>query len=349
MKFLKRIVIKEEFVALTGSANGAVVLGQMEYWQLRVQDANAFIEEENSRIQRVPMNPRPDPKPLLDGWIYKSALLLASELFGILSRATVAKTLRDLVAAGWLLRRTNPKNRWDSSYQYRLNLLKMKEDLEALGLPLSGWKNLAQNEQPVAQNEQPRAQNEQPLTTEITSEITSEIPPVVPHSGDESAIQLLREFKSRFSHYPSKPDPKKTKRELASASVLLASATQEEILDLAGRALADSFGGTRERASTLSQLANYWPELRARFPKPKEEVTSYKPRARFKTEQEEIADWIEYVEQCARLGKPVDETDKPECLKTSQDAPGSFEGYQDTPPPPSTGSQQAASRAGTPL
>ena len=45
MKKLRRVVIKEELVALTGSVDAAIVLNQMIYWSERVKDFDDFIAE----------------------------------------------------------------------------------------------------------------------------------------------------------------------------------------------------------------------------------------------------------------------------------------------------------------
>ena len=46
MERLKRVVIKEELVALTGKIDDAVVLNQFIYWSQRVKDFDKMIEEE---------------------------------------------------------------------------------------------------------------------------------------------------------------------------------------------------------------------------------------------------------------------------------------------------------------
>jgi hypothetical protein len=43
---LKRAVIKEEYVALTGSVDKALILNQFVYWSERVRDFDLFVKEE---------------------------------------------------------------------------------------------------------------------------------------------------------------------------------------------------------------------------------------------------------------------------------------------------------------
>ena len=46
VKKLKRIVIKEELFSITNDTFEAIILGQMIYWQERVNDFDKFIKEE---------------------------------------------------------------------------------------------------------------------------------------------------------------------------------------------------------------------------------------------------------------------------------------------------------------
>ena len=49
---LKRVVIKEELVVLTGDIFKAVILNQFLYWSERVKDFDKFISEEKVRAER---------------------------------------------------------------------------------------------------------------------------------------------------------------------------------------------------------------------------------------------------------------------------------------------------------
>lgn len=70
MRKLKRITIKEEFVALTGDTVKAILLNQFVYWSERVADFDAFIAEEKSRAEQSGINMAIEPA---NGWIYKTA------------------------------------------------------------------------------------------------------------------------------------------------------------------------------------------------------------------------------------------------------------------------------------
>jgi len=50
---LKRVVIKEELVALTGDYIKAILLNQFLYWSERVEDFDLFILEEQQRARDI--------------------------------------------------------------------------------------------------------------------------------------------------------------------------------------------------------------------------------------------------------------------------------------------------------
>ena len=131
MARLKRAVIKEELVALTGDALSALILNQLLYWSERVRDFDAFIEEEKRRGG--------DPNiELTNGWIYKSAAELGEELMMGVSDATIRRRLDDLVAAGYLDKRESP-HKWDRTSQYRPNIYNIQRDLADRGYVLDGY------------------------------------------------------------------------------------------------------------------------------------------------------------------------------------------------------------------
>ncbi|MCK8825876.1 hypothetical protein [Fuchsiella alkaliacetigena] len=175
---LKRAVIKEELVILTGDFKKAIILNQFLYWSQRVKDFDKFIAEERQRAeqqgQRINIEPR-------KGWIYKSAKDLSQETMLNLSPNTIRKHTQALIDNQWLQRRQNPNNNWDNTYQYRLNLLQIQEDLIELGYTLEGYRfNLSalleadkqeaaaqpsseevkKTESPLAENESPSAKTE---------------------------------------------------------------------------------------------------------------------------------------------------------------------------------------------
>ena len=76
------------------------------------------------------------------GWIYKTAEEINDELMIGMSKATIGKYIKQLVEAGYLSQRRNPKYKWDKTLQYRVDLYKIQKDLAKLGYALEGYKLL---------------------------------------------------------------------------------------------------------------------------------------------------------------------------------------------------------------
>ena len=139
MKPLKRVVIKEELVELTGDFRPALILNQFIYWIERMYDADKYIREENERALKHDLEVNMEESK---GWIYKTAEELNNELMIGMSKATIGKYIKQLVEAGYLSQRRNPKYKWDKTLQYRVDLYKIQKDLAKLGYALEGYKLL---------------------------------------------------------------------------------------------------------------------------------------------------------------------------------------------------------------
>lgn len=131
---LKRAVIREELVALTGDLVTGVLLGQMMYWQERTTDTDKYILEEKGRMSEASCEIGPTY-----GWIYKSAKEILDETMLGCSERTINRSLDDLVERGFICRRNNPKYKWDRTYQYRVDLCAVQAALAFLGYQLQGY------------------------------------------------------------------------------------------------------------------------------------------------------------------------------------------------------------------
>ncbi|MDO0823511.1 DnaA N-terminal domain-containing protein [Desulfosporosinus nitroreducens] len=78
---------------------------------------------------------------LSNGWIYKKATELAEETMLSLKETAMRTHISYLVDQGWLSRRRNPDEKWDKTFQYRVNLIKIQVDLFKLGYVLEGYKH----------------------------------------------------------------------------------------------------------------------------------------------------------------------------------------------------------------
>lgn len=133
---LKRVIIREEYLALTGHYVRAILLHQLEYRQKCAFDCDRYVAEEGARLGQTGEVANILPT---NGWFYKKAAELAAETMLDLDETTIRRHLKFFLARGWLAERRNPKQKWDRTMQYRLNLVRLKADLEAIGYQLEGW------------------------------------------------------------------------------------------------------------------------------------------------------------------------------------------------------------------
>lgn len=134
---LLRSVIKEELVILTMHRDEAAILNQFLYWTPRTKTYDQFLSEESARMQQ-------EVNEFEGGWIYKAAEELKNELLMIdTNLKTIRKYLKNLVDKGFLLRRNNPMWKVDRTYQYRVNLRKIIDDLNLIGHQLEGFEEFS--------------------------------------------------------------------------------------------------------------------------------------------------------------------------------------------------------------
>lgn len=136
MEKLKRVVIKEELVVLTGDFKKAILLNQFIYWSERVRDFDKFISEEKERYMKEGKKLNLNKER---GWMYKKAEELSEETMLNLSDKTIRSYIKDFVKNGWIDERENPEHKWDRTKQYRVNIVKIQKDLFELGYSLEGY------------------------------------------------------------------------------------------------------------------------------------------------------------------------------------------------------------------
>jgi len=134
---LKRAVIKEEFIEITGKFQSALILNQLIYWTERTHDFDRFLEEENGRNLSEGLDPV--NVPLRRGWIYKTASQLSQELMLGVSDQTIARYMKELIALGFVQERANPVHKWDRTRQYRVDMINVQKALSEKGYSLPGW------------------------------------------------------------------------------------------------------------------------------------------------------------------------------------------------------------------
>lgn len=133
---IKKAVIREDLLSITGDYRKAIILNQFIYWSERVDDADKFIKKENEIAQ----SNGEETRELFYGWIYKSADEMAEEIMLGLSSSQVRRHISGLVDMGYLSKRNNPKYKWDRTLQYRVNLVNIAKALKANGYSLNDYK-----------------------------------------------------------------------------------------------------------------------------------------------------------------------------------------------------------------
>lgn len=131
---LKRVVIKEELVELTGDFVKALILNQFIYWSERTKDFDLFLAEERKRAVGSSIEIEPT-----NGWVYKSVDELSEELMLTISPKTIRRRLIELVGMGYLGQRKNPIYKWDQTLQYRPDIVKIQTDLQKKGFALESY------------------------------------------------------------------------------------------------------------------------------------------------------------------------------------------------------------------
>lgn len=134
---IKKVVLREDLLAITGDYRKAIILNQFIYWSERVSDADKFIEQENEIAKKNNETER----DLFYGWIYKTSTELADEIMLGISSSQVGRYVKELCDCGFLSKRNNPKYKWDRTLQYRVNLVNIAIALREKGYPLSDYKN----------------------------------------------------------------------------------------------------------------------------------------------------------------------------------------------------------------
>ena len=137
-------MLREELLAITnGHAPAAVILDRFLFWA--------------------------DRGARSDGWIWKSAKELSeTDLMGMCSTRTAQRSLKRLVEVGYLKRRENPDDPLDNVLQYRADVAKISDAVEAEGYNLGEWviprgATSRQNDGPLRQNGEGVRQNGETL------------------------------------------------------------------------------------------------------------------------------------------------------------------------------------------
>lgn len=206
IKKLKRAVIKEEFIAITGNFIDAVILNQFIYWSERVKDFDEYIKQENDRAKKCGQN----PQDLTGGWIYKTADDMSSETMLGLSVSNMRLHIKALEKAGFISERTNPKYKWDRTKQYRVNLNEIVTALIEKGYTLDGYQHYhIENATHDLKNQKTDLDTQSADIDAQTSQTKTAIPETTPETTPRKKERKTR-FDDAISEYTSNDELKET-------------------------------------------------------------------------------------------------------------------------------------------
>lgn len=216
-KKLKRAVIKEELVKLTGDYKSAILLQQMIYWSERVKDFDTFLKEERKRAS----NEESNQTDLTHGWIYKTSEELSDETMLNITPESTRKYLKKLINKGFLHERRNPKYKWDRTMQYRVDIAFIQEELNKNGYNLEGYatvKNTIGSVENTIQDVKNTVHTSKKVvaipetTTETITETTTDISTVA-HKNEniEQIIEIISYLNEKVGT-SYRPESEKTKK-----------------------------------------------------------------------------------------------------------------------------------------
>ncbi|MHA1592412.1 MAG: hypothetical protein ACTSUP_08075 [Candidatus Heimdallarchaeaceae archaeon] len=181
-------VIRDAYVVITNNYKEAVILNQFIYWTMRVYDYDNFITEENERITKENNNaPRIE---LTSGWIYKKAEALSKETLLGLNPGTIRTYIRNLVEAGYISERNNPKYSWDKTKQYRINPQIIIEKIQEKDSELTIPQDLANIENLMFQHRKSNVRTEKNTVSKPRKSISNTIDDNIKIKNKEKNIPL---------------------------------------------------------------------------------------------------------------------------------------------------------------
>ncbi len=127
---MKKAVLREDLMKITGDVVQAMVLGQMLYWTKTLDKVNDWLFEENKRLAEADL-----PQHEYNyGWIWKSAKEMREDLMFAFSEDAIQRAFSSLTQTGLLMKRNNPVLKYDRKLHYRIDLLFLRRKLKE-----SGW------------------------------------------------------------------------------------------------------------------------------------------------------------------------------------------------------------------
>ena len=220
---MRKAVLREDLMAVTKDLTQSMVLSQMLYWTKTLDQVNHLVFEENKRLAE-------DGLPQCEynyGWIWKSAREMREDLMMAFTEDAIQKAFSALSSCGFLMKRNNPKVRYDRKLQYRVDLVFLRRKLKDCGWQMTDFilsndyteiktiPHMAEWKPPIAESIPQEAET----ITETTNKITLQTIPPNPQMGELSVVNNLNvngnsatqqivstnsDFETFYSAYPRK-------------------------------------------------------------------------------------------------------------------------------------------------
>lgn len=178
---MKKAVLREDLMKITGDITQAMVLGQMLYWTKTLDKVNDWLFEENKRLAEADL-----PQHEYNyGWIWKSAKEMREDLMFAFSEDAIQRAFSSLTQTGLLMKRNNPVLKYDRKLHYRIDLLFLRRKLKE-----SGWEmtDFILDSTPQDAVSIPHGAESMTLCaetiTEIKTKITNRELPLTPSKGE---------------------------------------------------------------------------------------------------------------------------------------------------------------------
>ena len=140
---MKRVVIKEELVALTGDWLSAAILDKLLCLSERTREIDDYLEKERRKAESGGWHDIVDALdqiPPRQGWTYKTLSELVEELVQCAAGNSIRLRIKELVDKGFLQERNNPHDALDRTLQYQPNVTFIQQELAKLGYVLEGYR-----------------------------------------------------------------------------------------------------------------------------------------------------------------------------------------------------------------
>ncbi len=206
MQKLKRIVIKEELVALCeGDFNEALVLDQLIFWQGIINENDREIQEQINRKLKLELDIGSLENKLRHGWFWKTANELAEEIMNYKSRRVINRTLTSLEDKKFIQSKENMRGKWDNTKSYKVNLEYIQQELNKLGYALEGYSlnHLETPSNPKGQNVHSEGQNVHSEGQNVHSEgqnvQTVSVSNFSNHTSENNALDIYQSKKEEIA------------------------------------------------------------------------------------------------------------------------------------------------------